>query len=208
MEPQPAGLPSSVGTGDKPGPFPALEHQSRRVLSTHSTGGIPILDGVQRWQPVGAYSGLPVNYGRRDPTLRSFDDIPAHQDASEYLNKEWAKRGRELTGKIGSLQLNYGMRESELKQTQRRINEALSEKRKYDEECEERACDKRQRLAPEFKQPYSLPPRETGGLGSPDGARAESGLRFGPVLELAGKPGEVAPSSVSLGRRASSICGR
>ena len=34
-------------------------------------------------QLVGAYEGLPADYGHREPYLRSFDDIPAHQDASK-----------------------------------------------------------------------------------------------------------------------------
>ena len=63
-----------------------------------------------------------------------------------------------MAGKISSLELNYNMRESELKQTQRKINEAMNEKREYEGECEERAQIKRQRMAPAFKIPDSPPP--------------------------------------------------
>ena len=99
-----------------------MGHQSRRVFSARSSGEVPVLDGVQSRQPIGAYEGLPVDYGRRDLVLRPSSEIPTHQDASEYLDEEWAKKDRELSGKIGSLKLNYGMRESELKQTQKKID--------------------------------------------------------------------------------------
>ena len=40
VNPGPAGPPSLVGTGAQPGPFPALERQSRRVIRPHSVGEI------------------------------------------------------------------------------------------------------------------------------------------------------------------------
>ena len=74
-------MPTACGT--QPVQMPASGHQSRRILFSHSTGQVPELDGVQRRQLVVAYEGLPADYGHREPYLRSFDDIPAHQDASK-----------------------------------------------------------------------------------------------------------------------------
>ena len=133
----------------RPGQMPSSGHLSRRTIVPHSTGGISVLDGVQYRQPVGAYAGLPVDYGRREPYLRPFDEIPAHQDASECEDRAWTQKGRDLTARISSLQLNQKMRNSELKQLERKLEVSLSEKRKYDDECEERGHNKRPKLAPE-----------------------------------------------------------
>ena len=65
---RPVGKHVPTACGTQPGQIPASGHQSRRVL--HSTGHVPVLDGVQRQQPAGAYRGLPVDYGHRESYLR------------------------------------------------------------------------------------------------------------------------------------------
>ena len=196
---QPAGKPSLPGSGTQPGPLPEVsERRSRRVFVPRSTGGVPILDGVKRRQPVGAYGDLPLDYGRREPFLRPFHEIPAHQDASESANEAWAQKGRDLSARASSLKLSQEMRESELKQLERKMGVILNEKRLYEEECEERVSIKRRKLAPDFKIPNSIPPREEGGLVAPVGPGDEPGLRIRSILELAGGAGESLPVSVPI----------
>ena len=76
------------------------------------------------------------------PRPRNFNEKLS--ESQSELSSEWVKHGKLLDARIENLKLKHGTYEGELKQIERRCNEAMDKKRKFEATCNE-MLEKRQK---------------------------------------------------------------